>query len=437
MQLPDRNKSHAFLVGVASYKSSLQNMPAANNNVTDLAQIFTDPFLGRISPANCTVVRNPNSPAELNKLLTTAAREATDTFVFYYAGHGLVGDRDDLYLALTNTDRNDLRHTALNYEAVRDAFRNCPATRRIAIVDCCFSGRIISQYMSDKQQFVHGQVDVQGVYNLTSTSPNNPAYAPKGAAYTEFTGELISILRTGIVGAPEFITFNYIFPRLVQALRDKGKSTPHQSGTDTVTHLAFARNAAFVPARSDTESSTSGSDASTENEVTRSEPSSSLGWLDEIDTHREPVFANPLEFVDYRPAFGGHLAWAAVWTACTFCMIPTGWPLGWSIAVTLAGWLCMALLGSSPFASTRRKVGIATTIAVVCGYAIATIPAVRSDRWLLLAFVIFQALLLIGLAIAFGVLASESRGITARLKQTRNSSLRACLRSSDVDSVAA
>ncbi|MEV0830026.1 hypothetical protein [Nonomuraea rubra] len=61
-----------------------------------------------------------------------AAADAEDTFLIYYAGHGLTGPRrHELYLTLTDTEPDELRVTALEFELISELFAECPAANRV------------------------------------------------------------------------------------------------------------------------------------------------------------------------------------------------------------------------------------------------------------------------------------------------------------------
>jgi hypothetical protein len=94
-----------------------------------------------------------------------------------------------------------------------------------------------------------GQVGFGGTYILTATTRNAVALAPRGARYTAFTGALLELLRAGVPGGPELLTAAEIFPTLKYVLTSRGLPAPRQQGSDTITHLAFARNAAYAPQR--------------------------------------------------------------------------------------------------------------------------------------------------------------------------------------------
>jgi hypothetical protein len=244
VRLPDPGRSYAVLIGTSTYQSpELPNLPAVRNNLLGLVAALTDPAVSGFDRAKCTVVADSGALRTAYRTLRDHARRAEDTLLVYFAGHGFVGAlRHELYLALPDTDPDELQVSALPFEVIREVLRDCPATNRVLILDCCFSGLAVRDHMTSPTAMVLGQVDVSGTYTLASTSTNATAVAPSGATYTAFTGELLTLLREGIPDGPELLTLGTIYPRLRLALTAKGLPAPTQRGTDTADLLALARN---------------------------------------------------------------------------------------------------------------------------------------------------------------------------------------------------
>src|ERR1700733_8272431 len=57
---------------------------------------------------------------------------------------------------------------------------------------------------------------------------------------------LLKILRNGIPGGPQFLTFPRIFPHLKSSLIARQLPQPRQVGSDTIEHLAISRNPAYT-----------------------------------------------------------------------------------------------------------------------------------------------------------------------------------------------
>jgi hypothetical protein len=247
VRLPDPERSYAVLIGVSAYRSKeLPGLPSVASNLDGLAEILTDPALGGLPAGRCITLRDPVGVPAVYRALRRYATAAQDTLLVYFAGHGRIGmARNELFLSLADTDPDELPVTALRFDLIREVFADSPAVNRVLILDCCFSGRAIPD-MSGPEETILGQVDIEGTYTLTATPGNEVALAPAGAAYTAFTGELLALVRAGIPGGPQFLTYASIYPRLLQTMTSRGFPRPRQCGTGTVSQLALARNPGYA-----------------------------------------------------------------------------------------------------------------------------------------------------------------------------------------------
>jgi hypothetical protein len=244
VRLPDPDRSYAVLIGSSRYESEgLPDLPAVRNNVADLAAAITNPEMGCLPVSRCVSITEPGPVREVYRELQEYARRAEDTLLVYYAGHGLTGPVcNELYLALPDTDLDARRVTAIAFDLIRDVFHDCPATNRVLILDCCFSGRAAQGFMTGS---VLDQTEVSGTYTLASTPANALGAAPPRARHTAFTGELLALLQNGIPHGPELLTLGAIARRLRHTMRTRGLPIPTQHGTDTADLLALARNPAY------------------------------------------------------------------------------------------------------------------------------------------------------------------------------------------------
>jgi hypothetical protein len=245
MRLPDPDRSSAVLIGIGYYRSPhLEDLPAVQNNLHDLSAVLTDPTLGAIRADRCVVVSDPPNGRTVYRHLRASALAADDTLLVYLACHARPGPRNELYLCLADTEPDELTVSGLPFDVIREVLGDSPARNRILILDCCFSGRVTAD-MSGPAGSALGQVAVAGTYTLASAPPNAPSLAPAGERHTAFTGELLALLRAGIPGGPQLLTFSTIFPRLLQAAQIRRLPIPQQRNTGTVDQLAIARNPAW------------------------------------------------------------------------------------------------------------------------------------------------------------------------------------------------
>lgn len=110
MAVPDPAQSRVILIGFSAFVD-FARIPATPNNVRRLKAIFGDEKIGGIAEENITTLtglRSASRSALLSRI-TEVARQATDTLIVYYVGHGYLDedDNDSLLLALPGTNKNE------------------------------------------------------------------------------------------------------------------------------------------------------------------------------------------------------------------------------------------------------------------------------------------------------------------------------------------
>ncbi|WP_328389197.1 esterase-like activity of phytase family protein [Streptomyces sp. NBC_00400] len=250
----DAARSACVLIGVDHY-SELEPLRSVRHNLTELAAALTDEAILGIPAERITTVRNPESAAALVGPIRAAARVAADTLIVYYAGHGLL-DRaeEELYLTLPDSVE-DQPETAVSDSYIRRAMRDHgSAERRVLLLDCCYSGRVLKGGMSvaDRGVRASGKTlkGVRGAYVMTSTSADRKSHAPDPRRCTAFTGEFVGVLREGVPDGPELLGLHAIF----EAVRDRmaerrlpQPQEPQDRDEGGVGLLPFIRNLAMVP----------------------------------------------------------------------------------------------------------------------------------------------------------------------------------------------
>ena len=247
MPLPDRQRSRAVLIGTGRYTDDkLPDLPVVRRTVSDLAAALTDPVYGVVAENHCTVLEDQADIRLVGRDLRSAASQAEDLLLVYFVGHGLVGARrHDLYLGLAGSEWAEPEFNSLEYDKLRSAVLNSAAATKIIILDCCFSGRVVSETMADPVTEMVGQIDVDGTYVLASAGRDQVALIQPGEDYTAFTGRFLHMLRDGVPGGPKLLTVDYLYRRLVIKMKAEGLPQPQKRGTSTADLLALAGNRAF------------------------------------------------------------------------------------------------------------------------------------------------------------------------------------------------
>ena len=246
-RLPRLDGTRAVLIGASRYVSpSLPDLPSVSNNIAALADLLSLPEILGLDAAQLTVIEEPDSPRAVDEAVRSAADEATDTLIVYFAGHGLIeGRTGELHLAVNDSDRSAVHSTAVPYRWIRNAVLDGPS-RRVVILDCCFSGRALNT-MSESDQMFAASAEVEGTAVLAAAHENQAALAPPGERYTAFTGELLSALEEGIEGAGPVISLRALFGRIERALRMKGRPAAQSAFRNTADEIGL-RNRAWKDA---------------------------------------------------------------------------------------------------------------------------------------------------------------------------------------------
>ena len=243
--------SRAVLVGVSAYEyAEFPPIRAARNSLEAMSSLLSDPALCAWPPECITVIANPISAAALATQIADLAESTTGVLLLYYAGHGVLSASGELCLTVTATRPDRPKISGLPWETVGEVLRGCPATVRLAILDCCFAGQATETLASESEPGLADMAHVEGVYTLAATTRNRAAHVlPPGqqdTACTSFTGELRDLIRSGLPGKAPQLTFTDIYPVLRERLRGKGLPVPSQRGTGAIGQFRFSANAAVA-----------------------------------------------------------------------------------------------------------------------------------------------------------------------------------------------
>ncbi|CCK32640.1 hypothetical protein BN159_8262 [Streptomyces davaonensis JCM 4913] len=242
MPLPDPAASRAVVIGVDGYRT-MSPLPTVAAGTRRIAELLTEPGLLGLPEEHCVVLANPEQPAEVIEAVRAAAQQARDTFLLYFAGHGLPSRDGDLCLMLPHADHDRLFH-AVRYDDLRhELLTECNAHSQVVILDCCFSGTAIERYMGGPDDFAD-RAAVDRTYVMTACAPGRKAFAPRKEPYPAFTAELVQTLEQGVPGGPDLLDMDAVFRNVRQTLLAKGRPEPQARATGVGHDIALVRNRA-------------------------------------------------------------------------------------------------------------------------------------------------------------------------------------------------
>jgi hypothetical protein len=244
-EVGDRSRSRAILIGASRF-DHLPELPAVRNNLQALRTALTDAVHGILAPANCEIVDGPETPGIFMKRLKRVISQTDGLLLVYYAGHGVRHDiTGKLYLAVQQSERDELNGSAVPFDWIRDELEHSPAVTNWLVLDCCYSGMAIGAMSGGSAVDSHEMV-VQGTAAMASSPRNEISHSPPGRRYTAFTGEMISLLENGSPISGERLTVNTLYRRISTALVRDALPKPLLKVTNTSGDL-LVRHEAPVP----------------------------------------------------------------------------------------------------------------------------------------------------------------------------------------------
>lgn len=244
-------ETHAVLIGTSQFPKdkSLCPLPGVVGNIQDLAALLSDCQIIGIPESNITIILDEVNASTVGDKLAQIAKLATDTLFVYYSGHGLIGRGNaatKLLLAVGDTTQENSSFNALAFETVKEAIERSSASKKILIVDSCFSGRVLPK-MSDDTSYIKEKIDIRGAYTIASVSSNEQADAPEGEKYTAFTGKLIEVVQSGVDNQSPVINLEELFQNVKSRLVEAGFLEPQRSAVYDAEKIAIFRNRKFKP----------------------------------------------------------------------------------------------------------------------------------------------------------------------------------------------
>ncbi|MFD9868650.1 AAA family ATPase [Streptomyces niveus] len=257
-RLSDRAASRAVLVGVHSYAGDggLAQLPAVERNIAALRDALCDKQVWGLAESDCQALGPEVNPGAVMTAIDHAVRQATDTLLVYYAGHGLLHpDRStDLHLALHDSNDHQMWRS-VPYVHIRDEVRAAHRRKGLKcaiVLDCCFSGAAVEGGMGRPEALLQRVSDIDGVCVLTSSAATELAFSPPDEELSVFTGALLGLLRSGLPEAGPVLDFGTLHACLQQELGARDQPQHPQLGThNSGERIAIFRNSAYLP-RTDT-----------------------------------------------------------------------------------------------------------------------------------------------------------------------------------------
>ena len=184
-------------------------------------------------------------------------RRRDDLTLLYFTGHGVKDEDGNLYLAMTDTDRENLQFTGVPCEQIRAAMEVCRSQQKVLVLDCCYAGAFPLGLGIKGDPAVHALEQLGGRGCVVLTSSDAMQLSFEGSQVTEvgpaslrsgpsslFTRFLIEGLRTGKadLDGDGDITLDELYSYVHDRVTDEQPLQRPKKKEDIEGRICFAQN---------------------------------------------------------------------------------------------------------------------------------------------------------------------------------------------------
>ena len=246
---PDKTK--AILIGTTKFADFNDIIPV-DNNLSEFAKVLANKdIFGLLADKNIKIIKEATDQELKLKLIEytkTAKKEGIKTLIVYFAGHGFRNREGKYFLATKNSVKDLIRldgSTALSYETVKSIINNSGIDQKIILIDACYSGSVAQ----GEGEQIFEEYRAKGTYTLTSSDSTELSYFDTDATHTIFTGELLNILKNGLVNIEqEQVSLSDLYSELRTSVKKKKPGmSPQQLASKEIigSNFLFFRNKGF------------------------------------------------------------------------------------------------------------------------------------------------------------------------------------------------
>lgn len=138
-----RPNLYVLAIGVSNYKQSAMDLTYAAKDARDFATLIAE---RRSKFSNIIIDTLLNKNATLENILTSAAKlrqsKVDDHVIVFIAGHGLLNNDLDYFVATHDIDFLKPEEKGLAYERLEDLLMAIPARNKVLLMDACHSGEV-------------------------------------------------------------------------------------------------------------------------------------------------------------------------------------------------------------------------------------------------------------------------------------------------------
>jgi Caspase domain len=246
----------AVVLGAADFPylaPSLSNTAFANSNKAFVDYLNSDAGFQLRGGDLLDLFASELSVFDLDDAITRflQSKPLKRTVIIYYVGHGGFLYDQDYFLCVASTRSHKEYLTGYRLGDLAMTLRDVAANLDvILILDCCFAGEAVKEFMPLDIAEVVGRRTVAALQGastalLVAASKDKAALTPKGNNFTMFTESLVAVLNTGIVSKAAKLTLQEVR----EAIEARIMETHGRQGVRPEVHTPrqIGKNIATIP----------------------------------------------------------------------------------------------------------------------------------------------------------------------------------------------
>ena len=168
---PIRPNLYILALGASQYSQSDYNLQYADKDAEDLCSLFQKVNTGKYGRIETTLLTDRNVTREGLRQLIPWLRKARihDTFILFYAGHGLLTADYEQFLATWDMDFSRPQLKGIPYEQLEQLLGQTKAANKLMMVDACHSGYIDKEWIDS---LTASQTTKQMTVRFRNSSPS-------------------------------------------------------------------------------------------------------------------------------------------------------------------------------------------------------------------------------------------------------------------------
>ncbi|TAH21636.1 MAG: hypothetical protein EAZ08_02730 [Cytophagales bacterium] len=240
----------AVLMGAGNFPKDkeLHTLENVATNIKELNRVFGDKRILGLFSNNIISLYNTPDNTKIKEELAVAAEAATDTLIFYYAGH-IILRRGQLYLTTVNSSKQQVHVNAISLAELANIIRENESATKILIFDCTYqiadANPTNSVQQLVKDEFGKFEDSLKTAYVITS-SPETTSESFKIESPSAFTNHFIKLLETGSKKEADELSLNDIFDGISEKMKAGNQLPPMRGEKSAYRNRGFASNLKFI-----------------------------------------------------------------------------------------------------------------------------------------------------------------------------------------------